>query len=56
DCLTKNSYNESRCQHLIDALYDCCEAFYKKNGDEARTVSCPKPSLLRLKLAQRQKD
>ncbi|KAJ1326805.1 Mature-T-Cell Proliferation I type [Microdochium nivale] len=56
DCLTKNSYNEARCQHLIDALYNCCEAFYKKNGDEASTVSCPKPSLLRLKLSQREKE
>ncbi|KXJ89198.1 hypothetical protein Micbo1qcDRAFT_14793 [Microdochium bolleyi] len=56
DCLTKNSYNEARCQHLIDALYDCCDAFYRKNGDDASTVSCPKPNLLRLKLSQRQKE
>ncbi|KAF3004700.1 Cx9C motif-containing protein 4, mitochondrial [Neopestalotiopsis sp. 37M] len=56
DCLTKNNYKESKCQGLIDALYDCCDAFYKKNGDSASTVSCPKPDLLRLKLKQRQEE
>jgi hypothetical protein len=30
----------------VDALYECCNAFYKKNGDNASTVSCPKASLL----------
>ncbi|KAI0176619.1 hypothetical protein BJ166DRAFT_504917 [Pestalotiopsis sp. NC0098] len=56
DCLTKNNYKESKCQGLIDALYDCCDAFYKKNGDGASTVSCPKSDLLRLKLKQRQEE
>jgi len=31
----------------IDALYECCNAFYEKNGDSASTVSCPKAGLLR---------
>ena len=31
----------------IDALYECCNLFYQKNGDEASTVSCPKVNLLR---------
>lgn len=31
----------------VDALYECCNAFYKENGDNATTVSCPKASLLR---------
>ena len=31
----------------IDALYECCNLFYQKNGDEASTVSCPKANLLR---------
>lgn len=31
----------------IDALYECCNAFYKNSGDDATTVSCPKPDLLR---------
>jgi hypothetical protein len=31
----------------IDALYECCNAFYKENGDDASTVSCPKAQLLR---------
>ncbi|GAW20222.1 hypothetical protein ANO14919_097190 [Xylariales sp. No.14919] len=54
DCLGKNGYNQAKCEHLIDALYECCDAFYNKNGDTATTVSCPKPNLLRLKLKQRQ--
>jgi hypothetical protein len=35
----------------IDALYECCSLFYKKEGDDASTVSCPKASLLRYVLA-----
>ncbi|RKU42684.1 Cx9C motif-containing protein 4, mitochondrial [Coniochaeta pulveracea] len=53
DCLTKNNYNEAKCDKLIDALYECCQAFYEKNGEQAKTVSCPKPDLLRLKIKQR---
>ncbi|KAI0905545.1 DUF1903-domain-containing protein [Ustulina deusta] len=54
DCLGKHSFNQAKCEHLIDALYECCDAFYKKYGDTATTASCPKPSLLRLKLKQRE--
>ncbi|TLD13881.1 uncharacterized protein PgNI_03141 [Pyricularia grisea] len=53
-CLTKNGYKEEKCQGVIDALYDCCRAFYEKKGDDASTVTCPKPDLLRLKIKQRQ--
>ncbi|CAK7231149.1 Cx9C motif-containing protein 4, mitochondrial [Sporothrix bragantina] len=56
DCLTKNGYNQDKCENLIDALYECCQAFYSRNGDKASTVSCPKPDLLRLKLQQRGKQ
>ncbi|KAB8289615.1 hypothetical protein EYC80_010530 [Monilinia laxa] len=53
DCLVKNSYNEDKCRSQVDALYDCCNAFYEKNGDDAKSVSCPKANLLRLKIKQR---
>ena len=53
DCLGKNGYNEAKCEAVIDALYACCQAFYEKNGEDASTSSCPKPSLLKLKLKQR---
>ncbi|KAJ9644555.1 Cx9C motif-containing protein 4, mitochondrial [Coniosporium tulheliwenetii] len=53
DCIQKNNYNEAKCSKEIDALYECCNAFYKKNGDDASTVTCPKASLLRLKMKQR---
>ncbi|ETS01743.1 DUF1903-domain-containing protein, partial [Trichoderma reesei RUT C-30] len=52
DCLTKNNYNEARCQDAVKALYECCDAFYKRYGDDASSPSCPKPKLLRLKLQQ----
>lgn len=55
DCLTKNGYDETKCAKLVDALYECCQAFYERNGDGATTVSCPKPNLLRLKMEQRRK-
>lgn len=53
DCLGKNSYDESKCQKQIDALYECCSAFYDKFGEDAKTVCCPKVNLLRLKITQR---
>lgn len=55
DCLNRNGFDESKCQKLVDALYECCNAFYEKNGDSASTVSCPKANLLRLKMEQRKK-
>ncbi|VUC36197.1 unnamed protein product [Clonostachys rosea] len=51
-CLTKNGYKEERCQSVIKALYQCCEVFYDRYGDDATSPSCPKPKLLRLKLEQ----
>ncbi|KAI1094182.1 DUF1903-domain-containing protein [Rostrohypoxylon terebratum] len=56
DCLTKNNYNEAKCSRFIDALYECCDAFYRRHGDNATSASCPKASLLRLKLKQRQDE
>jgi len=53
DCLAKNSYNETKCTTQVDALYECCNAFYEKNGEDAKTVSCPKANLLRLKMRQK---
>lgn len=52
-CLTKNSYNEEKCQAQIDALYECCNAFYKERGEDAKTPSCPKATLLKVKMRQR---
>ncbi len=53
DCLAKNNYNEEKCRGRVDALYDCCNAFYQEKGEDAKTASCPKLSLLRLKVKQR---
>ncbi|PTU22585.1 hypothetical protein P175DRAFT_0499105 [Aspergillus ochraceoroseus IBT 24754] len=48
-----NSYQEDKCQSQINALYECCNAFYIERGEDAKTPSCPKPSLLRLRMKQR---
>lgn len=56
DCLAKNSYNEAKCRSQVDALYDCCNAFYEKFGENAQSASCPKPNLLRLKIKQRAEE
>lgn len=53
DCIQKNSYKEEKCQSQIDELYKCCNLFYQRHGDDAKTVSCPKANLLRLKMKQR---
>lgn len=55
-CLTKNSYQESKCQAQIDALYECCNAFYQDRGEDAKTPSCPKATLLKLKMKQRAQE
>ncbi|CAL3963607.1 unnamed protein product [Diplocarpon coronariae] len=56
DCLAKNSFNEAKCRSQIDALYDCCNRFYGRNGDDAPCTSCPKANLLRLKIKQRAEE
>jgi hypothetical protein len=56
DCLAKNNYKEEKCRSRVDALYDCCNAFYQGRGDDVKTTSCPKASLLRLKMKQRASD
>ncbi|RPB28229.1 DUF1903-domain-containing protein [Terfezia boudieri ATCC MYA-4762] len=56
DCLLKNQYNESKCSHLIDALYECCAEFYRRRGKAAKSVCCPSESLLQLKISQRRKE
>ncbi|KAM9896084.1 hypothetical protein OXX79_007682 [Metschnikowia pulcherrima] len=53
DCLQKNGYSEAKCTKAIDELYKCCKQFYEDNGPEAKSVCCPKFSLLQLKLKQR---
>jgi hypothetical protein len=56
DCLSKNSYDEAKCRSQVDALYECCNQFYERFGDNAHSTSCPKPNLLRLKMKQRTEE
>ncbi|KAF1966158.1 DUF1903-domain-containing protein, partial [Bimuria novae-zelandiae CBS 107.79] len=53
DCLQKSNYKEAKCRKEVDALYECCNAFYQEKGESASTASCPKYSLLKLKMKQR---
>ncbi|PHH74629.1 hypothetical protein CDD80_2960 [Ophiocordyceps camponoti-rufipedis] len=55
DCLNRNNYNEAKCREVVRALYDCCQRFYDRYGEQAQTPSCPQPDLLRLKLEQQRK-
>ncbi|KAL2290857.1 hypothetical protein FJTKL_14811 [Diaporthe vaccinii] len=55
DCLKRNTYKEDKCQGVIYELYDCCQAFYDRNGEGASAASCPKPDLLKMKLKMRKK-
>lgn len=50
DCLKRNTFKEDKCQDVINALYECCQAFYERNGDGAKSATCPQPDLLKLKL------
>jgi len=50
--LSKNNYKEEKCQRAVEALYECCNAFYQDKGDNASTTSCPKAGLLRIKMQQ----
>ena len=28
-CLSRNSYNQAKCEQFVEALYRCCDEFYK---------------------------
>ena len=55
-CLQRHSFQEKACQQQIDDLYACCNAFYARQGDDAKSESCPKSNLLRLKIKQREES
>lgn len=58
DCLTRNNYNEVKCQSAVQALYKCCDAMYAqaardgKSMDEAKSTACPVKSVVDRKLKQ----
>jgi hypothetical protein len=39
-CMQK-TWDQSKCEHLIDDLYRCCAKFYNAKGPRAETESCP---------------
>ncbi|KAK2818380.1 hypothetical protein FQN49_007956 [Arthroderma sp. PD_2] len=44
--------NEAKCRDQIIQLYKCCNALYTQKGEDAKTPSCPKPALLKVKMKQ----
>ena len=43
-CIQKNTFNQAKCEHLIDALYKCCSSFYASNPKyENQPDACPTP-------------
>ncbi|KDN36926.1 DUF1903-domain-containing protein, partial [Tilletiaria anomala UBC 951] len=53
-CLQKNTFQQDKCEGLIDALYRCCARFYRSHGTDAKQPdACPKPAELKKKLEKR---
>ena len=48
-CLSKNGYQDSKCQDSVRALYECCTNMYARLREEGkdlekdRSDSCPLP-------------
>lgn len=55
-CLKRNNYDESKCTKYIDQLYACCQQFYEREGQVARSPCCPIPRLLEFKMRQREEE
>uniref|UniRef100_A0A060SXR7 Cx9C motif-containing protein 4, mitochondrial n=1 Tax=Blastobotrys adeninivorans TaxID=409370 RepID=A0A060SXR7_BLAAD len=53
DCIQKNNYDETKCTKLVDALYRCCDNYYKNNGHETKPTACPMPDILARKMKDR---
>ena len=45
-CIQRHQFNQERCEHIVNKLYECCRSFYAKHGDGARCASCPAPDKL----------
>lgn len=52
-CIQRNQFNQERCEHLVDQLYQCCQAFYAEHGKDVRCASCPTPAKLEEKIRLR---
>ncbi|RDA85995.1 hypothetical protein CP532_4867 [Ophiocordyceps camponoti-leonardi (nom. inval.)] len=50
DCLSRNNYDEAKCSDAVKALYDCCQRFYERFGDDAKTPSYGRGSAASYKL------
>ncbi|GAA97069.1 uncharacterized protein L969DRAFT_54333 [Mixia osmundae IAM 14324] len=63
-CLSRNSYNQERCQSSVTALYKCCAEMYEREGGgdgsarrrgkgekgDAGSTACPLRSVVLRKL------
>ncbi|KAF1826387.1 DUF1903-domain-containing protein [Dissoconium aciculare CBS 342.82] len=49
-CLQKSNYKEEKCQKQVDALYECCNLFYQKAGDDGSSVEDEATESIHLRL------
>lgn len=56
-CLQRTgTFDQSKCEHLVDELYRCCARFYKGKGDKAESDSCPMPSVVERRIKRMEKE
>ncbi|TIA89787.1 hypothetical protein E3P99_01876 [Wallemia hederae] len=51
NCLTKNGFQQDRCENILDELYICCGRYYQQT--QQKIDSCPIESVLNRKLRDR---
>ncbi|ORY24595.1 hypothetical protein BCR39DRAFT_500027 [Naematelia encephala] len=57
-CLSKNNYQQSKCDNLVESLYKCCDKMYRAADKEGKDVgdtgstACPLRSVVTRKLKQ----
>ncbi|WVQ84248.1 hypothetical protein IAT38_006400 [Cryptococcus sp. DSM 104549] len=58
-CLTRNNYDESRCQSYVEALYRCCSEMYKtaeRDGSKVpESTACPLKDIVERRLKRFEK-
>lgn len=64
-CLSRNSYNQAKCEQYVEALYRCCDQFYKavdkqsvtnmagvERPEVVESTACPIRSIVERKMKQ----
>ncbi|EIM80743.1 DUF1903-domain-containing protein [Stereum hirsutum FP-91666 SS1] len=43
-CLSRNTYNPSKCDSHVRKLYECCQMMYDSTDGKGESTACPIPS------------